>query len=243
MICVAAEIDEWRPLAKFVKRLCNYCPTGWPFDDLPFELLTVALCLLVFMPWNLPLWWQLRRCATRSKRGYCGVDTMRLSTARPYCDRSAAVRVHWRGDGDVGIKIVSGREDKTMVRKPGKDWRLVAALGCLSLALVAVAAEVGPPNATTPSEASVSITLDSAVLDRYTGDYELAPGAVLAVTRLGNQLFAQLTGQPSAEIFPQSEGEFFYKIVKAQIRLSVMRKDAQPGWCSISMAPTWRPLA
>jgi len=25
------------------------------------RLLTGALCLLVFMPWNLPLWWQLRR--------------------------------------------------------------------------------------------------------------------------------------------------------------------------------------
>jgi bla regulator protein blaR1 len=114
---------------------------------------------------------------------------------------------------------------KIMVRKPGKGWRVAAALGCLSLALVAVAAEVGPPNAATPSETSaVSITLDSAVLDRYTGDYQLAPSAVLAVTREGNQLFAQLTGQPKAEIFAQSESEFFYKIVKAQISFE---RDAQ----------------
>jgi hypothetical protein len=57
----------------------------------------------------------------------------------------------------------------------------------------------------------------AAALDRYCGDYQLAPSAVLAVTREGNQLFAQLTGQPKAEIFAQSESEFFYKIVKAQI--------------------------
>ena len=107
---------------------------------------------------------------------------------------------------------------KIMVRKPGSSWRVAtAALGCLSLGLLAVAAEVGPPNATTSSEAPVAIVLDSAVLDRYSGDYQLAPSAVLTVTREGNQLFAQLTGQPKAEIFAQSESEFFYKIVKAQI--------------------------
>ena len=105
-----------------------------------------------------------------------------------------------------------------MVRRPGKDWRVAAAaLGCLSLVLVAVAAEVGPPNAATPSEARVSINLDSAVLDHYTGDYQLAPTAVLTVTREGTQLFAQLTGQPKVEIFAQSETEFFYKVVKARI--------------------------
>jgi bla regulator protein BlaR1 len=113
---------------------------------------------------------------------------------------------------------------KNMVWKPSEDWRVVAALASVSLALVTVAAEVGPPNATTPSETSMSITLDSAVLDRYTGDYQVAPNAVLAVTREGNQLFAQLTGQPKAEIFAQSESEFFYKIVKAQISFE---RDAQ----------------
>ncbi len=110
------------------------------------------------------------------------------------------------------------------MQKSGKSWRVVAALCCLSMAMIAVAVEVGKPSAMTPSETSVSITLDSAVLDRYTGDYQLAPGAVLAVTREGNQLFAQLTGQPKAEIFPQSESEFFYKIVKARISF---KRDAQ----------------
>lgn len=111
-----------------------------------------------------------------------------------------------------------------MVRKAGKSWQVVTAFSCLSMAMVAVAVEVDTPSATTPSETSVSITLDSVVLDRYTGDYQLAPSAVLVVTRVGNQLFAQLTGQPKAEIFPESESEFFYKIVKAQISF---KRDAQ----------------
>jgi bla regulator protein BlaR1 len=114
---------------------------------------------------------------------------------------------------------------KIMLRKPGKGWRMAAAaLGCLSLGLLAVAAEVGPPNATTSSAGPVAMVLDSVMLDRYTGDYQLAPSAVLAVTRDGDQLFAQLTGQPKAEIFAQSENEFFYKIVKAQISFE---SDAQ----------------
>ncbi len=100
----------------------------------------------------------------------------------------------------------------------GMAWRVAAAvLACLSLVLVSVAAEVAPPTAATSSEARVSIDLDSAVLERYTGDYKLTPTAVLTVTREGTQLFAQLTGQPKAEIFAQSESEFFYKIVKARI--------------------------
>ncbi len=192
-------------------------------------LLTVALCLLVFMPWNLPLWWQLRRlryaievdCDARVLQG--GHDATQYG--------ETLIAIGQRQSAFIGAVAAMSESKsfleeriKIMVRKPGKGWRVAAALGCLSLALVAVAAEVGPPNATTPSETSVSITLDSAVLDRYTGDYQLAPSAVLAVTREGNQLFAQLTGQPKAEIFARSESEFFYKIVKAQISFE---RDAQ----------------
>jgi serine-type D-Ala-D-Ala carboxypeptidase/endopeptidase len=61
------------------------------------------------------------------------------------------------------------------------------------------------------------ITLGPEVLDRYTGQYRLAPNFILTVTRVGNQLFAQGTGQPEVEIFPESEREFFYKVVDAQI--------------------------
>ena len=42
-------------------------------------------------------------------------------------------------------------------------------------------------------------------------------GEILNVIRDGDQLFAQLGGQPKFEIFPRSEMEFFWKIVNAQI--------------------------
>jgi hypothetical protein len=39
---------------------------------------------------------------------------------------------------------------------------------------------------------------------------------VITVTREGDHLFAQLTGQPKAEIFPKSDRDFFPKVVNAQ---------------------------
>ena len=39
----------------------------------------------------------------------------------------------------------------------------------------------------------------------------------MTITREGDGLFAQLTGQPRFEIFPKSDSEFFWKVVQAQI--------------------------
>jgi D-alanyl-D-alanine-carboxypeptidase/D-alanyl-D-alanine-endopeptidase len=49
----------------------------------------------------------------------------------------------------------------------------------------------------------------------------MAPGVVIAVTRQDARLFAQLTGQPAAEIFPESPTDFFWKVVDAQAHFEV----------------------
>ena len=61
------------------------------------------------------------------------------------------------------------------------------------------------------------ITVDPAILDRYPGIYELAPNFALTITREGNRLFSQATGQPRTELFAESETKFFLKVVDAQI--------------------------
>ena len=61
------------------------------------------------------------------------------------------------------------------------------------------------------------ITVDSKLLDGYTGKYELAPGFILTVTGEGNQLNTQATGQGIVPIFPESERNFFVKAFDAQI--------------------------
>ena len=60
--------------------------------------------------------------------------------------------------------------------------------------------------------------VDPATYEAFTGKYDYGQGkAVLTVTREGNQLFAQMTGQPKFEIFPSSATEFFWKVVNAKI--------------------------
>jgi len=61
------------------------------------------------------------------------------------------------------------------------------------------------------------------VLQAYVGQYEFQPGFILDVTVVDKAIFAQATGQPKFEIFPRSETEFFYKVVKADL---IFSKDA-----------------
>jgi CubicO group peptidase (beta-lactamase class C family) len=59
--------------------------------------------------------------------------------------------------------------------------------------------------------------VDAKVLEKYVGRYALAPEFIITITRDGEQLFAQATGQPRFEIFAKSEREFFFKVVDARI--------------------------
>ncbi|MYA09406.1 MAG: serine hydrolase [Holophagales bacterium] len=62
-----------------------------------------------------------------------------------------------------------------------------------------------------------AVEVDPAVFDDYVGRYQLAENVVFTVTRRGDRLFVQLTGQPSFEVFPESETKYFYRVVDAQI--------------------------
>jgi CubicO group peptidase (beta-lactamase class C family) len=59
--------------------------------------------------------------------------------------------------------------------------------------------------------------VEAATLDKYVGSYVLAPGFNLAITREGNTLFAQATGQPRVEMAADSPTEFHILAVKASI--------------------------
>ncbi len=67
-----------------------------------------------------------------------------------------------------------------------------------------------------PSERR-AVHVDEATLARYVGDYKLSPTFLISVTREGDRLFTQATGQAKLEIFPSSDTEFFAKLVNAQI--------------------------
>lgn len=68
-----------------------------------------------------------------------------------------------------------------------------------------------------PPKEHKHVAVDPKVLDGYIGQYQLAPNFVMTITRDGTQLFVQATGQPKLEIFPESDRDYFLKIVDAQI--------------------------
>ncbi len=68
-----------------------------------------------------------------------------------------------------------------------------------------------------PVAKHTEITLGPEALDIYVGKYQFAPNAIMTVTRKGNQLYVQLTGQGPAEIYPESKTDFFARVVDAQI--------------------------
>ena len=68
-----------------------------------------------------------------------------------------------------------------------------------------------------PKKQRTEIQLDAKELESYVGDYELAPTYVLSITKEGNQMMLQATGQSKNEIYAESESKFFLKVVDAQI--------------------------
>ncbi len=69
-----------------------------------------------------------------------------------------------------------------------------------------------------------AIAVASQTLDKYAGQYQIAPNFIITVTNENGKLMGQATGQPKAELFAESETDFFLKVVDAQIKFV---KDAQ----------------
>jgi CubicO group peptidase (beta-lactamase class C family) len=75
-----------------------------------------------------------------------------------------------------------------------------------------------------PPKARNVAQVDPNIFDSYVGQYKFPIiRTTITVTREGRQLFARLTGQSRLEVFPESETDFFYRVVDAQL---TFRKDA-----------------
>lgn len=188
-------------------------------NDAP--LLLTALCLVVCMPWNLPLWWQLRRLR-RAVEVDCDARVLRRGhDIGRYGEILVAV-----GERHVGqIAVVAAMTEsksfleqriRTMLRKKAKFAGASAlALILVGLMFAAGAAEVTPPNGDKPGHQEIAV--DAKILQGYVGKYKFVGTRILDVTLAGAQLSAQLTDQPAFPIFAESTTKFFYKVVDAQI--------------------------
>lgn len=68
-----------------------------------------------------------------------------------------------------------------------------------------------------PRELRSEVKLPAAQLDEYAGRYQLAPNFVLKVWRDGERLMTQATGQGPIEIFAKGDGQFFPKVMEAEL--------------------------
>lgn len=201
-------------------------------DGRDAQLLMVALCMLVCIPWNIPLWFHFRRLRLAIEVDCDARVLARGHDVRRYGE--ALIAVGERQSGTMTV-VAAMSESKSllehrisnMLRKKTKwTWTTATALACLGLSFVAVAAQVSPPDASKPTvdlakgnvvanPGRQEVTLDAAVLDRYAGFYQLNDNAVLTVTRNGGQLMSQLTGQPALPIFAEAGNRFVARLVNA----------------------------
>lgn len=72
------------------------------------------------------------------------------------------------------------------------------------------------PLAKPPSE-HTEIEVDTGLYDSYIGTYKVGPDFALTVSCDGDRLFSKATGMAKYEIYPESEHDFFYKVMDAQI--------------------------
>jgi serine-type D-Ala-D-Ala carboxypeptidase/endopeptidase len=61
------------------------------------------------------------------------------------------------------------------------------------------------------------VKVPSAALDQLIGTYRMLPSAAVQVTRRGDQLLMQITGQDACKCYPTSELSFFLRVVEAKV--------------------------
>jgi len=66
-----------------------------------------------------------------------------------------------------------------------------------------------------------AIALPADAMDRVVGAYQLAPGVQLQISREGDRLFVQLTGQEKLRLFAAAADRFFVRAVDAELRFAL----------------------
>jgi CubicO group peptidase (beta-lactamase class C family) len=80
-----------------------------------------------------------------------------------------------------------------------------------------VAGLVNPALLPLPPKEHKEVKIDVKVFDGYVGRYELRPTIILTITRTGDHLYVQPTGQPKIELFPEGVRDYFMKEAGKQV--------------------------
>ena len=119
----------------------------------------------------------------------------------------------WHDGGTGGYRswfaVIPGRDLAVVVLANTADERIGRFGENVTRAAAGMAVE--------PQEIRTEIELDPTLLATYVGSYQIAPTFALEVTLEGKQLMVKATGQEAYPIFATAPGEFFYKVVDAQL--------------------------
>lgn len=190
------------------------------------QLFALTLALVVLMPWNIALWWQLHRLR-RAMEVDCDARVLQGGgDLHEYCE--TLIEVGQYRSASIGLAVgmsepVSFLEQriKLMLLKP-KKWARASAIGlaCLSLGVAAVAAQVTPPDANTKT-AEKAATLSNDVLNGYVGYYKVSELSVITITRSDNHLVLRINGQVAfkgpMDLYPRNNAEFFVPGMNATV--------------------------
>ena len=200
------------------------------------QLLAFAIAVLALMPWNLPLWWMVRRlrhaievdCDARVLRG--GHDV------RAYGE--VLVDVGQRQSGYLGAAAAMAESRslleqriRLMLRSPGRTGRAAGvALGGVALSIAALAAQVAPPPDSVAAFAPrQQIDLPASRLVDYEGTYQVDEFILMEVRRDGRRLWMQMTGQPPIEQYAERQDAFFSRDVDAKLTFKRDTRGAVTG--------------
>ncbi len=114
-------------------------------------------------------------------------------------------RFYYASNNAITITFIRGSDGRvtaSLMRQEGVETRHEALTGVLADSLLAQ---------------REAVHLDPAILERYVGEYELAPGFTITFRSEESRLFSRATGQEEVEVYPSSETEFFLKVVEAEI--------------------------
>jgi len=178
------------------------------------QVLSIALFLLVVMPWNLPLWWQLRRLR-RAIEVDCDARVLGKGVD-PAKYRQMLTEVSRRPSAYMGMVAAMSESPSLLQQRmrlmvvPAQRGPAAAPLVLLAIALVAVAVQVTPPNVGKAADgAPHALILAPEVLDRYVGFYARWGHVVTEISRGGSHLFTQgVIGAP-VELSAESEADFW----------------------------------
>jgi hypothetical protein len=178
------------------------------------RLFALALAMLVIVPWNLPLWWQLHRlrraieidCDARVLDG--GIDAASYGETLISAGERQSAQIAAMA-ATSGSRSFLEQRIRIMISKPIK-WRrsATAALAGASLCIAALAAQVSTPGPSESHAARATIQLPTNILDRYVGDYAQSDNTFVTVRRNGDRLLVDLSSGPRFELVAESEDHF-----------------------------------